>query len=111
MAFAAVVGPPERERIVGTSCYYLNPATGLAEVSYMVDPDWQGVGLGRVLHTRLVEYAREHGVRGFKADVLVRNSSMLRVFERGDHDLTMTTSAGVHDVTMLFRTASAEPSG
>jgi acyl-CoA hydrolase/RimJ/RimL family protein N-acetyltransferase len=105
MAFAAVIGPPERERIVGTSCYYLNPATGLAEVSYMVDPDWQGIGLGGILHRRLVEYASEAGIRGFTADVLVRNSSMLRVFERGDHDLTVTTSAGVHEVTMIFRPA------
>src|SRR5262249_51557644 len=70
MAFAAVIGPPERERIVGTSCYYRNPATGLAEVAYMVDPDWQGVGLGGVLHRSLVDYAGDHGIRGFTADVL-----------------------------------------
>jgi RimJ/RimL family protein N-acetyltransferase len=109
MAFAAVIGPPEHERIVGTGCYYLNPGTGLADASYMVDPDWQGVGLGSVLHSRLVEYAREHQVRGLSADVLVRNSSMLRVFQRGDHDLSITTSAGVHELTMIFRPASAEP--
>jgi hypothetical protein len=54
----------------------------------------------------LVEYAAEHGVRGFKADVLVRNSSMLRVFQRGSHDLRITTSAGVHEVTMIFPPAS-----
>ena len=72
----------------------------------MVDPDWQGIGLGGVLHSRLVEYAAEHGVRGFKADVLVRNSSMLRVFQRGSHDLRITTSAGVHEVTMIFAPAS-----
>jgi acyl-CoA hydrolase/RimJ/RimL family protein N-acetyltransferase len=103
MAFAAVVGPPERERIVGTSCYYLNPATGLAEASYLVDPEWQGVGLGSALHARLVEYAVERGVLGLRADVLVGNASMMRVFERAGHDLTVTTDAGVHDVTMLFR--------
>ena len=28
MAFAAVVGPPERERVVASSCYYLDPGTG-----------------------------------------------------------------------------------
>lgn len=102
MAFAAVIGPPERERMVGTSCYFLNEATGLAEVAYMVDPDWQGVGLGGLLHKRLAEYAGEREIRGFTADVLVENSSMLRVFQRGGHDLTMTTSRGVHEVTMIF---------
>jgi hypothetical protein len=35
---------------------------------------------------------------------------MLRVFERGGHDLTVTRSAGVQEVTMIFLTASEEPS-
>jgi RimJ/RimL family protein N-acetyltransferase len=102
MAFAAVVGPSAQERIVGASCYYLNPATGLAEVAYMVDPDWQGHGLGGILHARLVEYAREHGARGLTADVLLGNSRMMRVFKRGDHSLRVRTDAGVQELTMLF---------
>jgi acyl-CoA hydrolase/RimJ/RimL family protein N-acetyltransferase len=104
MAFAVVVGPPEQERIVGASCYYVDPATDLADVAYMIDPDWQGAGLGSLLHARTVEYARSHGVRGLTADVLVENAAMLRVFRRGDHGLSMTTSAGVHEITMLFDT-------
>src|SRR5215207_6683413 len=52
MAFAAVVGPPEHERIVATSCY-LQDADGLAEVAYMVHPDWQGTGLASILHERM----------------------------------------------------------
>ena len=102
MAFAAVVGPSERERIVATSSYFLNPASGLAEVAYMVDPEWQGSGLGTMLHGILVDYAREHGARGLRADVLVGNSPMMRIFERGDHSLSTTTDAGVAELTMLF---------
>jgi acyl-CoA hydrolase/RimJ/RimL family protein N-acetyltransferase len=102
MAFAAVVGPSEHERIVGASTYYLSPASGLAEVAYMVDPDWQGAGLGRILHASLVEYAREHGARGLKADVLPGNSRMMRVFERGDHSLNVTIEGGVAELRMLF---------
>ena len=102
MAFAAVVGPSAHERIVAASCYYLSPATRLAEVAYMVDPDWQGVGLGGILHARLVEYAREHGARGLTADMLLGNSRMMRVFKRGDHSLSTKTDAGVQELTMLF---------
>jgi acyl-CoA hydrolase/RimJ/RimL family protein N-acetyltransferase len=102
MAFAAVVGAPERERIVGACSYYVNPRTGLADVGYMVDPEWQGAGLGGILHARMVEYARSHGVRGFTADVVLGNSRMLRVFERGDHELEVTTEGGVSELTMLF---------
>lgn len=102
MAFAAVVGPLERERIVGTVSYYVDPRTGLADVGYMVDPEWQGAGLGGILHARAVEYARDHGVRGFTADVMLGNSRMLRVFRHGDHDLRVTTESGITEVTMIF---------
>jgi acyl-CoA hydrolase/RimJ/RimL family protein N-acetyltransferase len=102
MAFAAVVGPSEQERIVAASSYYLNPASGLAEVAYMVDPDWQGGGLGAILHAGLVEYARNHGARGLRADVRPTNSRMIRVFKRGDHSFRMTTEEGVAELRMLF---------
>jgi RimJ/RimL family protein N-acetyltransferase len=102
MAFAAVVGSPAHERIVAASCYYLDPASGLAEVAYMVDPDWQGSGLGAILHTGLVDYARRHGARGLTADVMAGNSRMMHIFERGDHSLTADTDAGVTELTMLF---------
>jgi acyl-CoA hydrolase/RimJ/RimL family protein N-acetyltransferase len=103
MAFAAVTGPPEHERIVGTSSYYLDPATGLADVGYMVDPEWQGTGLGGALHARMVEYARERGVRGFRADVIATNGAMLRVFQRGGHPLTIgAIDEGAREVTIDF---------
>ncbi|HSD22896.1 MAG TPA: GNAT family N-acetyltransferase [Solirubrobacterales bacterium] len=102
MAFAAVIGPSAHERIVAASCYYLSPASGLAEVAYMVDPEWQGAGLGGILHRGLVDYARQHGARGLTADVLLGNSPMMRIFEGGDYSLSSKTSAGVSELTMLF---------
>ena len=71
--------------------------------AYMVDPEWQGVGLGGILHRGLVDYARQHGARGLTADVLIGNSPMMRIFERGDYTLTSKTSEGVSELTMLFR--------
>jgi len=108
MAFAAAVGPAEHERIVAASSYYLSPATGLAEVAYMVDPEWQGAGLAGLLHARMFEYARGRGVRGFRADVLVGNTRMMRVFQRAGHQLRVKTSAGIEEVTMLFPEYTAE---
>jgi acyl-CoA hydrolase/GNAT superfamily N-acetyltransferase len=102
MAFAAVVGEREQERIVGACSYYVDPRSGFAEVGYMVDPEWQGAGLGGILHARMVEYARSHGVRGFTADVVFGNARMLRVFERGEHELEVTTEGGISELTMLF---------
>ena len=103
MAFAAVVGRAEHERIVATSSYYLDPRDGLAEVAYMVEPGWQGSGLATALHARTVEYARSHGVRGFSADVLMNNLGMMKVFRRRlGHDLVSELEDGVYEVRMLF---------
>jgi RimJ/RimL family protein N-acetyltransferase len=101
MAFAAVVGPPEHECVVATSCY-LADSRGFAEVAYMVDPEWQGAGLGTILHADLVDYAKRHGARGLRADVLAGNDRMMRVFEHGRHSLSVDTDAGVSELTMLF---------
>ena len=103
MAFAAVVGRAEHERIVATSSYYLDPRDRLAEVAYLVDPEWQGAGLATALHARTVEYARSHGVRGFSADVLMTNLGMLKVFRgRHGHDLVTELDDGVYEVRMMF---------
>ncbi len=102
MAFAAVVGEPESERIVGTSCYFLDPQSGLADVAYMVDPDWQGAGLGRLLQTRITEYARGHGIRGFTADVLADNAAMMAVFRRSGCAMESHLAGGAFEVQLLF---------
>ena len=103
MAFAAVVGRLENERIVATSSYYVDPRERLAEVAYMVEPEWQGQGLASALHDRTVEYARGHGVRGFTADVLMSNLGMMRVFRRRQgHDLRSDLEDGVYEVRMIF---------
>jgi acyl-CoA hydrolase/GNAT superfamily N-acetyltransferase len=106
MAFAAVVGPPEHERIVGTSCY-LTDTDGLAQVAYMVDPDWQRAGLATTLHGRMVDYARKRNLPGFTAEIMTDNRAMLHVLQRGDHHTSVTTSNGVHNVRMLFTSSPA----
>src|SRR5262245_57823874 len=102
MAFVAVVGEPESERVVGTSSYFLDPRIGLADVAYMVDPEWQGAGLGTLLQVRTIEYARARGIRGFQADVLMSNAAMLAVFRRSGCRLTSHVADGVIELQLLF---------
>jgi len=101
VAFMAVVGDREQDLIVGTSCYMVDPSTQLAEVGYMVLPEWQGIGLGTELQRRMAEYAQSRGVRGFKAEVLAENQKMLKLAQ-GAPDTSMELSSGVYEITMLF---------
>jgi RimJ/RimL family protein N-acetyltransferase len=102
VAFLAVIGPRENEEVVGSACYFLNPTTNLAEVAFMVSPEWQGAGLGTALQARLLEYAMSRGVRGFVADILPRNSSMLRLIARAPGIVTTSRDEDAVHVTVLF---------
>lgn len=102
VAFLAVTGPRENEQVVGSGCYFLNPTTNLAEVAFMVAPEWQGRGLGRALQDRLQGYAQDRGVRGFTAEILAHNKRMLRLANGGRGSISATTEDGEAHVTILF---------
>jgi acyl-CoA hydrolase/GNAT superfamily N-acetyltransferase len=102
MAFLAVIGERENEKVVGSSCYFLNPSTNLAEVGFMIRSDWQGTGLGTALQRRMTEYAKTRGLRGFTAEILTSNNKMLRLARSASDNVTMKGSYGVYEVTMLF---------
>ena len=106
MAFAAVIGEDwETERVVGTGAYYVDPARNMADVAYMVDPEWQGCGLGGALQDVMMEYARARGLLGFTADVLKRNVGMIKVFGRSGCRVTMHLEEDAYEVQILFEDA------
>ncbi len=102
MAFVATVGEDENEKVVGTASYYVDASTGLADVAYMVDSAWHGIGLGTALQTRAIEYARGRGVRGFTADVLWENAGMLQVLKRAAATVTVSHGPDGAEVVQLF---------
>ena len=77
MALAAVKQEEGGARILGVSRYRLDPATGEAEFALVVEDAYQGKGLGRHLLGRIVEIARERGVKKLAGVVLAENTPML----------------------------------
>jgi acyl-CoA hydrolase/RimJ/RimL family protein N-acetyltransferase len=102
VAFLAVTGPRENEEVVGSACYFLNPTTNLAEVAFMVAPEFQGAGLGTALQLCLQEYAMSRGVRGFVFEILSRNTNMMRLAARAQGTITTLRDEEVVHVTALF---------
>jgi RimJ/RimL family protein N-acetyltransferase len=103
MAFDAVVGEDwETERIVGTGAYYVDPSRNLADVAFMVDPEWQGCGLGGALQDVMIDYAKAKGLRGFTADVLKRNVGMIKVFERSGCKVSKHLEEDAYEVLIEF---------
>jgi RimJ/RimL family protein N-acetyltransferase len=97
-----VTGPRENEEVVSSARYFLSPTTNLAEVAFMVAPEWQGAGLGTALQARLQEYALRRGVRGFVAEILPRNAAMLRLAARAPGTVTIARDEDAVHVTILF---------
>ncbi len=91
----------ENEKVIGSSCYFVDPTDNLAEVAYMIRPEWQKCGLGSALQQRMAEYALSKGLRGFKANVLVENIKMQLVIKKGEK-VTFSRSGNEYEVISLF---------
>ena len=101
MAFVAVVGERSEEKIVGSSCYFLDPTTNLAETAFMVLPEWQGSGLGTQLQNVMMDYAKRKGIRGFFADILPENIKMKKLAQSLPN-ASIKNLGDVLEVTVLF---------
>ena len=102
VGFVAVTGPREQEVIVGQCCYFVNPSTNLAETAFLVDPMWQGTGLGSAMQRRMAEHAKTRGLRGFEAEILPENAKMLALARGYSSDVKIVRDEDSVHVTMLF---------
>jgi acetyltransferase len=77
MAFVAVVGKADDERIIGVSRY---AADGEGyEFAVAVTDDWQAKGVGGTLSRLLLEYARLEGLPALHARILAGNHRMIEL--------------------------------
>jgi acetyltransferase len=79
MALAAVLRENGEPRLLGVSRYYLRPETGTAEFALVVSDAYHRQGLGRRLMQRLIDIARERGVKRLAGQVLAENAPMLHL--------------------------------
>ena len=79
MALIATIQQGGKEQIVGVARYDQTgqKKPGAAECAVIVRDDYQGLGLGKRLMRRLIEYARQHGVERLIGTVLMGNNRML----------------------------------
>ena len=80
----ATIGENGEETIIGAGSYSACTARDgrpVAEVAFVVEEDYQGLGIARRLLAQLTRIARTNGVARLEADVMAGNGAMLRVFE------------------------------
>lgn len=102
LSVVALVGPPGQGRIVAEARYVLDPERAWAEVAFVVDGDYEGLGIATYTYRMLIRLARQRGVYGFTADVLASNKAMMKVFEKGGVPVQARLEGGVYALAIPF---------
>jgi len=79
----AIVGDNEQESIIAEARFVKDDQTGFGDIGFIVDEQYQNLGIGTYLYEMLIRLAKERGLKGFSAEVLHENKNMLRIVEKG----------------------------
>lgn len=90
------------ETVIGGGRYVRSPEPRSpdAEVAFMVEEDYQGLGLASLVLRELTAIAKAGGVARFIAEVLPSNTAMLQVFRRSGLAMSSRVEDGVVRVAL-----------
>mgnify|MGYP001199911775 FL=1 len=103
VALVVTANLEDEETIIGTGRYVVFEETDVgrnAEVAFIVEEDYQGLGIASRIFRHLVQIGRQNNVSRFKADVLSGNQAMLRVFAGSGLPMKQQRDGGVVQVTL-----------
>jgi acetyltransferase len=82
--------------------FFAEPEKRRAEYAIAVRSDWKGRGLGYLLMTRLIDIARQRGVRELVGEVLRENEPMLSMCR--ELGFAVTNEPGDPVIVMVSKT-------
>lgn len=98
-ALVGLVGDADNQQIVAMGSYYLNRASNIAEIAFTVAKEYRNQGLTNHMVTKLIDIAKEKGVRGFEGEVLKFNDPMIHILK----GVPYATSFTAEDDSFHFR--------
>lgn len=98
--------PDDPDALIGVAHFDRGPAPDEGELAIVLMDRFQGTGLGRQLLGRLVEAARERGIRRLCAVVLAENARMIRLLRHLGYPHHETFEAGTERVWLVLDGAS-----
>ena len=102
MSIAAISKEGPNQKIVGIGSYYLNPATKMAEIAFLVADAFQGQGIGTFLMRYLVKIAKEKKIAGFTAEVMRDNVAMIALMHKAGVPTRSKPEDGSYHFVMEF---------
>ena len=77
MAFVAVIGDGQAQRIIGVARYAAVPGSSVCEFAIVIADEWQSRGVATAIARHLFDYARGHDIHHLNARILASNFRML----------------------------------
>ena len=91
----------EGEVVMGGGRYATDsPGSRRAEIAFVTDGNYRGLGIASLILRHLVRIAQDSGLAHFEADVLEENQPMLAVFRRSDLPMQLRRDRGILHVTL-----------
>jgi acyl-CoA hydrolase/GNAT superfamily N-acetyltransferase len=102
MSVVALVGESDQETIIAEARYVKDKKSSLGDLAFVVDEEYQGIGIGSYLYEMLIRLAKDRGLKGFTAEVLPANQSMMKVFENGLLPINARVEQGLSRLAISF---------
>ena len=102
VSIVGLVGEEGQGRIIAEARFIRIPGHPLAEVGFVVDEQYQRLGIASFMYKMLIRLAKERGIRAFTADVLFSNIGMMKVFRNGDLAVEAHLESGVYHLEIPF---------
>ena len=105
VGLVVTLGSGAEEVIIGSGRYFAFEGAdgkGHAEVAFMVEEEYQGQGMARLIMGHLAAIARSRGIAFFDAEVLPENKAMLTAFARSGFPMTQNYAEDVMHVMLTL---------
>ena len=102
MSVVALVKESDQETIIAEARYAKDKKSAIGDLAFVVDEKYQGIGIGSYLYDMLIRLAKDRGLKGFSAEVLQANKSMLKVFENGRLSVNTKFDNGLLRLSISF---------
>ena len=102
VSIVGLAGEEGKGRIIAEARFIRIPGRSQAEVVFVVDEQYQRLGIASFMYRMLVRLAKERGIKGFSAEVLFSNNGMMKVFRKGDLPVEAHLESGVYHLEIPF---------
>ncbi len=102
MAFVAIHTLNEKSEIIGVTRAVSDPDNTDAEFSVLVRSDLKGLGLGRRLLDKMINYAAEHGLQRLTGITMPNNRGMITLARKLGFDVDIQIQDGIVNLSLTL---------